>query len=110
MPSREPESGRTGTPSDSWLVQRAVTSAKEGDPEGLHFLYVRYASDVRGYLASFVHGDHEAEDITQRVFTKLVTDINSYEPQEQFAAWILGVARNAALDHLNQADDPHQES
>jgi DNA-directed RNA polymerase specialized sigma24 family protein len=109
MPSREPEPGRTGTPSDSWLVQRAVTRAKEGDPEGLHFLYIRYASDVCGYLASFVHEDHEAEDITQGVFTKLVTAIDEYEQREEpFGAWILRVTRDAALEHMRQADDPHR--
>jgi RNA polymerase sigma-70 factor (ECF subfamily) len=88
-----------------------VTCAKQGDPEGLHFLYVRYAPDVRDYVASFVHEDREAEDITQSVFTKLVTAINEYEHREEpFSAWILRVARNAALDHMRQADDPHQES
>lgn len=121
MASRQPEPSRwgsadlpdstagdgPGTSSDSRLVQRAVTCAKEGDPEGLHFLYVRYAPDVLRCVASFVHDDHEAEDITQGVFTELVTAINEYEQREvPFAAWILRVARKAALDHMRQADDP----
>ena len=115
MTSRQPEPGRRdsgnlpsstagagfGASRDSRLVQRAVTRAKEGDPEGLHFLYARYAPDVLRYVASFVHDHHEAEDITQGVFTKLVTAINKYEQREvPFAAWILRVARNAALDHM----------
>ncbi len=87
--------------SDSRLVQRAVTHAKEGDSDGLHFLYVRFAPDVYRYIASFVHDHHEAEDITQNVFAKLMTAIGRYEQREvPFAAWILRVARNAALDHL----------
>jgi len=78
-----------------------VTYAKVGDPEGLHFLYARYAPDVLRYVASFVHDYHEAEDITQDVFAKLLKGINKYEPREvPFAAWILRVARNAALDFL----------
>jgi len=86
---------------DSRLVQEAVTRAKAGDPEGLHFLYVRYADDVLRYVASFVHDHHEAEDITQNVFAKLVTAIKKYEQREvPFAAWILRVARNAALDQM----------
>ena len=123
MTSRQPEPGRwesgdlpdsaaghgPGTSSDSQLVQRAVTCAKEGDPEGLHFLYVRYAPDVLRYVASIVHDHHEAEDITQGVFTGLVTAINEYEQREvPFAAWILRFARNAALDHMRRADDPHR--
>ena len=87
--------------SDSRLVQRAVERAKAGDPEGVHFLYVRYAEDVLRYVNSFVKDHHEAEDITQNVFAKLITVIGKYEQKEvPFTAWILRVARNAALDYL----------
>jgi RNA polymerase sigma-70 factor, ECF subfamily len=86
---------------NSGLVTKAIALAKAGDPEGLHFLYVRYAQDVQRYIASFVHDHHEAEDITQNVFAKLMTAIRKYEQREvPFAAWIMRVARNAALDHM----------
>jgi RNA polymerase sigma-70 factor, ECF subfamily len=83
------------------LVRRAVRSAKDGDREALHFLYVRFAPDLVRYVNSLVHDIHEAEDITQNVFAKLITAIGKYEEQSvPFKAWILRVARNAALDHL----------
>jgi RNA polymerase sigma-70 factor, ECF subfamily len=83
------------------LVNRAVARAKQGDMSALHFLYVRFADDVCGYVRSIVHDSHEAEDITQNVFAKLMTAIHKYEPRDvPFTAWILRVARNAALDHL----------
>ena len=86
---------------DDALVYRAVARAKEGDMSALHFLYVRYADDVYGYVNSIVRDHHEAEDITQNVFAKLMTAILKYEQREvPFAAWILRVARNAALDHV----------
>jgi RNA polymerase sigma-70 factor, ECF subfamily len=69
----------------------------------LHFLYVRFADDVEGYVESIVRDRHEAEDITQNVFAKLITAIARYEQRESpFAAWILRLARNAALDHLHR--------
>ena len=123
MTKRQPEPGRwesgdppdsraghgPGTSSDSPLVQRAVTCAKEGDREGLHFLYTRYAPDVLRDVAKIVHDHHEAEDITQGVFTNLVTVINEYERREGlFATWILRIARNAALDRMRQTDDPRR--
>jgi RNA polymerase sigma-70 factor, ECF subfamily len=113
---QESETGNT------WLVQQAVERAKAGDSEGLHFLYVRYAPDVQRYIASFVRDQHEAEDITQNVFAKLMTAIGKYEQREvPFAAWIMRVARNAALDHLRSrratpaeeirlADDGHAQT
>ena len=69
--------------------------------EALHFLYIRYVDDVLRYVRSVVRDHHEAEDITQNVFVKLVSVIGKYEPRDvPFAAWIMRVARNAALDHL----------
>jgi RNA polymerase sigma-70 factor, ECF subfamily len=86
---------------DSTLVRQAVTRAKQGDPEAMHFLYVRYTPEVLRYVRRLVKDDYEAEDITQNVFLKLMSVIGKYEPREvPFAAWILRVARNAALDYL----------
>lgn len=83
------------------LLQRAIARAKEGDPAALDFLYVRYADDVCGYVQSIVHDRFEAEDITQTLFSKLLTKVRRYEQREvPFSAWILRVARNASLDHL----------
>jgi RNA polymerase sigma-70 factor (ECF subfamily) len=86
---------------ESELIRRAVVRLKQGDRSALHFLYVRYADDVCGFVTSIVRDPYEAEDITQNVFAKLITAIHKYEPREvPFAAWILRVSRNAALDHL----------
>jgi RNA polymerase sigma-70 factor, ECF subfamily len=83
------------------LVTNAVARAKAGDTSAIHFLYVRFADDVFRYVRSIVHDEPEAEDITQNVFAKLGTAIQKYEPRQvPFTAWILRVARNAALDHL----------
>ena len=101
MTGRQTEPAQSSSTDDSRLVQRAVIRAKGGDQEGLHFLYLRFAPDVQRYVASFVRDDHEAEDITQNVFAKLMTAISKYEQREvPFAAWILRVARNSALDYM----------
>jgi RNA polymerase sigma-70 factor (ECF subfamily) len=83
------------------LVKKAVAAAKRGDRDGVHFLYARFAEDIQRYVRSFVKDHHQAEDITQDVFIKLMRVIGKYEEREvPFSAWILRVARNAALDHL----------
>ena len=83
------------------LVLQAVARAKEGDMSAFDFLYVRFADDVQGYVNSIVRDLHTAEDLTQNVFAKLIKSIHKYEPRDvPFAAWILRVARNVALDHL----------
>jgi RNA polymerase sigma-70 factor (ECF subfamily) len=93
--------GTHGQLGDHDLLAQAIVGAKDGDMSALHFLYVRFADDVCGYVRSIVRDSHDAEDITQNVFAKLMTAIHKYEPRDvPFAAWILRVARNVALDHL----------
>src|ERR1043165_9112046 len=82
-------------------LARAVARAKVGDMEGYRYLYLRYADNVYSYVRKIVRGDHDAEDVTQLVFAKLFTSIGRYETREvPFSAWILRVARNAAIDYM----------
>ena len=114
--SRDAEEGGSN------LERRAIAAAKAGDWDGLSYLYSRYADDVGRFVQSIVHDQYEAEDITQDVFAKLLRAIQKYEEREvPFAAWIMRVARNAALDHLRSrrqipvdevwiSDDGHEQT
>jgi RNA polymerase sigma-70 factor (ECF subfamily) len=83
------------------LVLAAVTRAKLGDPDAIRFLYLRYADNIYGYVCSIVRDEHEAEDVTQQIFAKLLTALQRYEPRSvPFSAWILRIAHNAAIDHM----------
>jgi RNA polymerase sigma-70 factor, ECF subfamily len=85
------------------IVAHAVTRAKAGDNEAIRFLYMQYADNVYGYVRSIVRDDYEAEDVTQHVFAKLMVVLPKYEQRSvPFAAWILRVARNVAVDHMRQ--------
>ena len=94
---------RTNAPEErmTQLVSQAVKRAKVGDREALGFLYARYADNVFGYVRSILHDPHDAEDVTQQVFAKLIHVIGKYEEREvPFFAWVLRVARNLAVDHM----------
>lgn len=79
----------------------AVARAKEGDHEALRFLYVSYSNNVYGFVRSIVRDDHDAEDVTQHVFAKLMTTIVKYDDRGvPFIAWLLRLSRNVAIDHL----------
>ena len=79
----------------------AVARAKQGDGEAVRYLYVTYSHNIYGYVRSIVRDDHEAEDVTQHVFAKLITTIVKYDDRGvPFFAWLLRLARNLAIDHL----------
>jgi RNA polymerase sigma-70 factor (ECF subfamily) len=84
-------------------VRLAIARAKEGDRDALRLLYVRYSDNIYGYVRSIVRDEKEAEDLTQHVFLKLITAICKYDDRGvPFSAWLLRLARNAALDHLRR--------
>jgi RNA polymerase sigma-70 factor, ECF subfamily len=86
------------------LVAAATARARDGDEDALRLLYLLYADNVFGYVLAIVHDEHDAEDITSEVFARLPRALTRYVPARPsgtpFVAWLLRVARNAALDHL----------
>jgi RNA polymerase sigma-70 factor (ECF subfamily) len=84
-------------------VARAVARAKQGDRAAIRFLYLRYAGNVYGYARSILRNDHDAEDVVQQVFTRMLTAIHSYEQRSvPFSAWLLRITHNLAIDHLRR--------
>lgn len=90
-----------GSASDSGRERRAIVALRRGQMDALHYLYVRHSDTVFGVVRGVVRDHHDAEDVTQSVFAKLPRIIGRYEERAvPFRAWIVRVARNAALDHL----------
>jgi RNA polymerase sigma-70 factor, ECF subfamily len=88
--------------SDEREVRRLVRAAQDGDRDAMQSLYVRFAPGIHTYVARIVPRQ-DAEDVTQQVFAKLLTEIDRYRPSSApFQAWMLRVARNAAIDHLRR--------
>jgi RNA polymerase sigma-70 factor, ECF subfamily len=89
---------------DERRVQELVARAKAGDRDAMHALYLDFAPTVRAYAARIVRTDHDADDVTQHTFAKLMTELARYEPgPAPFRAWMLRVTRNVAIDHCRRA-------
>jgi len=83
------------------LVAAATERARDGDDDALRLLYLLYADNVFGFVVAIVRDEHDAEDITSEVFARLPRALTRYRSgATPFAAWLLRVSRNAALDHL----------
>lgn len=82
---------------------RLVTRFQAGEQAAFVALYTRYFDRVYGYLRHALADAHEAEDVTQHVFTQLFESMHAYERRRQpFRAWLFIVVRNAAVDHLRR--------
>lgn len=81
----------------------AVRRAKVGDEHAIRLLYLRYRNSIHSYARSIVRDEHEAEDITQLVFARLLTSLPTYEPRTvPLKGWLVRVAHNAAIDALRR--------
>jgi RNA polymerase sigma-70 factor (ECF subfamily) len=82
----------------------AVRRAVAGDNDGLRYLYERYSNGVYSYVRTIVRSADTAEDVTQQVFLKLMTALPRYDAgRATFAAWLLRMARNAAIDSIRNS-------
>jgi RNA polymerase sigma-70 factor (ECF subfamily) len=86
-------------PTDHELVARL----READASALATLYDRYAPAVHGLTRAILRDDRLAEEATHDVFLGVWQDPGSYQPARGvFAAWLLRVARNRAIDLLRR--------
>lgn len=84
--------------------RRLIVAAQAGDDDALREVYLRFKDNVYGYVRSIVRDEHEAEDVTQKVFAKVLQSLDGYRPRGDvpFSGWLLRIARNMAIDHLRQ--------
>jgi RNA polymerase sigma-70 factor, ECF subfamily len=85
------------------LTREAVQRASDGDGEAMGELYDRYASRVYGHVRRMMRDRHDAEDVTQLVFLKLIWSLDRYDERSgDFCPWLLRVARNLAIDEMRR--------
>jgi RNA polymerase sigma-70 factor (ECF subfamily) len=65
-------------------------------------LYHRYTDRVYRYLLVRVNNVHDAQDLTSQTFIAAMENIHRYQGKSPFVAWLLGIARHKAVDHLRQ--------
>jgi RNA polymerase sigma factor (sigma-70 family) len=64
-------------------------------------IYTALGATVLSYLQRLV-GRDDAEDVLQRVFYEVWRHNGRYDPSRSLAGWVLGIARNRAIDHLRR--------
>jgi RNA polymerase sigma factor (sigma-70 family) len=69
--------------------------------EAIAEIYVALGATVRGYLQHLV-GPNDADDVLQRVFYEVWRHNGRYDPSRSLTAWVLGIARKRAIDHLRR--------
>jgi RNA polymerase sigma-70 factor (ECF subfamily) len=77
-----------------------ISLSQQGDSEAFARLYACYVERITRYVY-FRVTDHElAEDITSRIFLKMLEKLDTYQVgQSPVIAWLYRMAHNAIIDH-----------
>lgn len=79
---------------------------KKGDSEAASKMYEKLFDKVFGFCMNRVSSKPLAEDLTQDIFLKLVSKIESFDHKKgNFIVWFWQLARNTVTDHYRKARD-----
>ncbi len=72
-----------------------LTQAVQGDADAFGMLYQRYVGRIYNYIYYRTGNQHDAEDLTARVFYRAMHHIESYQHRGlPFSAWLYRIAHN----------------
>lgn len=78
----------------------------EGDQQAFRTLVERHQERIYGYLLGMVRDSEVANDLFQETFFRVIAAMQrkrgSYTIQGRWLAWVMRIARNAALDHMRR--------
>lgn len=75
--------------------EEVLARAADGDREAFGVLYDRYINRIYTYIYYRTGNQHDAEDITSRVFTRAMKHITNYKDRGvPFSAWLYRIAHN----------------
>ena len=81
-------------------VRALVERAKRGDREAFEELYLLHFDRIYSYLQLSVGNKHDAEDLTNQTFVKMIESIDRFEWRNPISAWLFRIAHNLAMDHF----------
>ena len=82
-------------------IRRLVDRAKRGERRALEELYLIHFDRIYSYLHMSVGNRHDAEDLTNQTFIKMLESIDRFQWRSApFSAWLFRIAHNLAMDHF----------
>jgi len=85
-------------PTDASQLERA----RRGEVEAFAELVRTYHPTVRVFLAGHLRDPGAIDDLVQDVFLRAFDRLETLRDGTAFRAWLLGIARNRALEHLRE--------
>jgi RNA polymerase sigma-70 factor (ECF subfamily) len=79
-----------------------VTRAKAGDTGAFGQLYLEHFDELYAYFRLALNDTEESEQATQDVFMRALAALPSYDGEEPFQSWLMGLARETVFARLQK--------
>ncbi|MCX6789340.1 MAG: RNA polymerase sigma factor [Candidatus Gribaldobacteria bacterium] len=75
---------------------------QKGDNQAFGFLVEKYEASIKRYARKFTQDPETINDITQTVFLKAFSHINSFNAKLKFSSWLYRIAHNELVNFLKK--------
>ena len=83
-------------------VTAAIAEVLQGNRDAFRRLVEAYALPLRSYLASQIYRIDDVDDLAQEVFIAAYRTLHKFHAEQDFAAWLRGIARNEVLMYFRR--------
>ena len=79
-----------------------IRRARDRDPAAFDAIVETYSTRLYGYFYRLTGSRHDAEDLLQELFVRVVRTIDRYEHDGRFEAWLFRIATNLVRDRVRR--------
>ena len=84
---------------DVVLVERC----RQGDSEAMERLILKYQDRIYNVILRMCKNTHDAAELTQETFVKIIKKINEFEGRSSFYTWAFRIAVNLTLNYCQRS-------
>jgi RNA polymerase sigma factor (sigma-70 family) len=89
---------------DKTNIFEIIDGCKNNDKSYQSALYIKYYYTVLNTCKKYTKNLHEAEDLTQNIFLKLMNKIDTFKGKSpaQFTSWLKMLSKNSVIDSIRK--------
>ena len=84
------------------IDESIIELAKTGDNNSLSEIVNAYSPNIYSLSLKFMRNKHDAEDVLQETFLKMLNSISKFEGRSTLYSWLYRIATNTALEKLRK--------
>jgi RNA polymerase sigma-70 factor (ECF subfamily) len=75
---------------------------KDGDLSAFEIIIEKHQQPLFSFVYRFCNDYHQAQDLVQDVFLRLIKMARNYEPRAKFTTYLYTIAHNVCIDHIRR--------